>query len=95
MVGGRETLGVFNLGTQYPEISIREVAKIIVELTGKSVKLVDGPTTKGSPVRRCPDMMKTSAACGFVSEISLKEGIRKTLTWYEDNIFKSKGLSAL
>jgi nucleoside-diphosphate-sugar epimerase len=95
MVGGPQTKGVFNLGTEELEVTIREVAQAVVDVMGKQVNLVDGPTSPGSPARRCPDMRKTTAACGFASRVPLREGIRKTLAWYEKFVFQSGGPSAL
>ena len=95
MTGGEDCQGVFNLGTQDPEVTIREVAQAVVDTIGKPVKLVDGPTMTGSPTRRCPDMSKTTAACGYASKVSLQEGIAKTLNWYDEHVFKSDGPSAV
>ncbi|MEM9413925.1 MAG: NAD(P)-dependent oxidoreductase [Planctomycetota bacterium] len=96
MLGGDDCQGVFNLGTQDPEVTIREVCQTICEVLGREdVKLVDGPTTTGSPTRRAPDMSKTTSACGFSSQVSLKEGIAKTLAWYDQHVFAGKGPSAV
>ncbi len=95
MTGGDNCKGVFNLGTQNPEVTIREVAQTVVDVIGKKIKLVDGPTMTGSPTRRCPDMTKTTNACGYASQVSLKEGISKTLAWYDEHIFKGGGPSAV
>lgn len=94
MTGGDECRGVFNLGTQGPEVTMREVAQTIVDLLGKKVNVIDGPTMTGSPTRRCPDMGKTTAACGYESKVTLSEGIEKTLAWYDENVFASGGPSA-
>jgi len=95
MTGGEDCQGVFNLGTQDPEVTIREVAQAVVDKIGKPVKLVDGPVMTGSPTRRCPNMSKTTSACGYTSQVSLAEGVSKTLDWYDNNIFKGGGASAV
>lgn len=95
MTGGNESLGVFNLGTQGPEVTMRELAQTIVDLIGKEVNVVDGPTMTGSPERRCPDMTKTYRACGYKSKVTLREGIEKTLAWYDKHVFASGGPSAI
>ena len=95
MTGGEDSKGVFNLGTQGPEVTMRQVAQTIIDVIGKDVKVVDGPTMTGSPTRRCPDMTKTTAACGYTSRVSLHEGISKTLSWYDEHVFNSGGPSAV
>jgi len=95
MTGGDNCKGVFNLGTQDPEVTIKEVAQTVVDVIGKKVNLVDGPTMTGSPTRRCPDMSKTTAACGYASQVSLKSGIEQTLAWYDKHVFHSGGPSAI
>ncbi len=95
MTGGDDCQGVFNLGTQDPEVTIREMAQAVVDKIGKHVKLVDGPVMTGSPTRRCPDMGKTTAACGFTSQVSLAEGVGRTLDWYNEHVFKAGGPSAV
>lgn len=95
MIGGDACQGIFNLGTQDPEVTIRQVAQAVVDKIGKPVNLVDGPVMTGSPTRRCPEMTKTTAACGYTSTISLAEGVSKTLDWYSENIFNSDGPSAV
>jgi nucleoside-diphosphate-sugar epimerase len=67
----------------------------VVDVIGKPVKLVDGPTMTGSPTRRCPDMSKTTSACGYASQVSLKDGISNTLAWYDEHVFQSGGPSAV
>lgn len=95
MTGGEDSKGVFNLGTQDPEVTIKEVAQTVVDVIGKPINLVDGPTMTGSPTRRCPDMSKTTSACGYASQVSLKDGIDKTLAWYDEFVFNSGGPSAV
>jgi nucleoside-diphosphate-sugar epimerase len=95
MTGGDDCTGVFNLGTQDPEVTIKQVAQTVVDVIGKPVKLVDGPTMTGSPTRRCPDMSKTTSACGYASQVSLKDGISNTLAWYDEHVFQSGGPSAV
>ncbi|XAM01277.1 NAD(P)-dependent oxidoreductase [Phycisphaeraceae bacterium D3-23] len=96
MLGGDDCQGVFNLGTQDPEVTIREVCQTICDVLDRSdVNLVEGPTTTGSPTRRAPDMSKTTSACGYSSQVSLKEGIGKTLAWYDEHVFAGKGPSAV
>ena len=85
----------FNVGNESPEISIEELAKKIVIVIGKDLTINPGPTTAGSPQRRCPDMSKTFEATGYKSIVSLEEGLKRTFDWYKTNVFLNEGVSAI
>jgi nucleoside-diphosphate-sugar epimerase len=88
--------GTFNLGNQEQEVSVGEIARIILEITGRTdLKIVPLPETPGSPARRCPDMTKTINLIGTLPFVSLKEGVERTYKWYSDNVFSNGGVSAI
>nr|HIL74861.1 NAD(P)-dependent oxidoreductase [Rhodospirillales bacterium] len=92
----KATGGIFNLGNQEQEMSIGEVAHIILEATGRSdLQMVPLPETPGSPARRCPDMTQTIDLIGCRPMLGLKEGIQRTCKWYTDNVFLGGGVSAI
>lgn len=78
-----------NLGNQEPEVSMRTVGEIVLEVTGKNMPIIPLPATEGSPVRRCPNMKKTNDLTGYKAKIGLKEGISKTYDWYKKNVFEA------
>jgi nucleoside-diphosphate-sugar epimerase len=78
----------FNLGTQRPEVTISEVVKTCIDVTGKTLDVDELPPAPGSPARRAPDMQKTTRMLDFESRISLREGIEKTWSWYRSNVFR-------
>jgi UDP-glucuronate decarboxylase len=78
-----------NLGAPGPEVSIGDVATLVVELVGKDLEVVPGPTTSGSPPRRCPDMARTTALTGFTADVPLETGVARTWQWYEQNVFEA------
>lgn len=82
----------FNVGNESPEVTIREVADMIISVVGKPLDIQEGPDTPGSPVRRCPDMSGTRRILGGTGGIPLKEGIQKTFNWYRDYIFEGNEL---
>ncbi|OGU32215.1 MAG: NAD-binding protein [Ignavibacteria bacterium GWA2_35_9] len=85
----------FNIGNESPEISIEELAKKIVIVTGKDLTINPGPTTAGSPQRRCPDMSKTFETIWYKPLVSLEEGLKRTFDWYKTNVFLNEGVSAI
>jgi len=78
---------VLNLGTEGPEISIGELAGLILRTVGRDAGIDARPATPGSPARRCPDMSRMAERTGYRSRISLEEGCRRTWDWYRETVF--------
>ena len=83
-----------NLGAQTPEVSIRELAQMCVEISGKTLTLDELPPTPGSPERRAPDMRATAKLLDYEAKVSLRDGIERTWIWYRKNVFEADGLTA-
>ncbi len=77
-----------NVGTQAPEVTIGELAALIVSVVGKNLEIVPGPTTPGSPERRCPDMSRTAELTGYTSQVALEDGVRRTYEAYREAVFE-------
>jgi GDP-L-fucose synthase len=72
-----------NIGTG-SEISIRELAGTIAELTGFNGKIVwDTSMPNGQP-RRSLDASKANDAFGFTASTELREGLEQTIAWYRE-----------
>ena len=70
-----------NLGA-HREISIKELAELIVRLTGYRGKIVwDVSKPDGQP-RRKLDITRAQKEFGFKAKIELEDGIKKTIQWY-------------
>jgi UDP-glucose 4-epimerase len=85
----------YNVGNQDTEITIEELADIVVKVVGKPLKIIGAEETIGSPSRRCPDMIKTIQMTGYTPKISVMEGVTKTFEWYKENIFSNSGVTAI
>lgn len=84
----------YNIGTESPEISIADLAARVVELAhalfdygGRVVRQpsVDKAYLTDNPNRRCPDIAKARRHVGYHPSISIGEGLRRSLIWYERN----------
>jgi GDP-L-fucose synthase len=74
-----------NVGTG-AEISIRELAETIGELTGFEGRIVwDTSMPNGQP-RRAIDASRAEAAFGFRARTPLREGLEQTIAWYRDQV---------
>ncbi len=73
-----------NLGTG-AEISIRGVVEKIAALTGFSGEIVwDASKPDGQP-RRSLDVSRAAEALGFRTQVSLDEGLARTVEWYRSH----------
>jgi len=87
--------GTFNVGVQAPEISIGELAELLVRTVGRDVRIVPGETTPGSPSRRAPDMSHTISVTGHQPAVSLEDGVSRVYDWYRERVFDGDGVSAV
>ena len=72
-----------NLGTG-AEISIRELAGLIAELTGFEGEIVwDASQPNGQP-RRALDTSRARELFGFEARTPLREGLERTIAWYRE-----------
>jgi len=79
--GGAEPV---NLGSGL-EISIRELAELVAELTGFEGEIVwDESKPNGQP-RRQLDVSKAERLFGFRARTPLRDGLQRTIAWYRSN----------
>ena len=70
-----------NLGSGM-EISIRDLAEMIAEMTGFKGKMIwDSSQPNGQP-RRCLDVSRAEREFSFRAATPFQEGLRKTIEWY-------------
>lgn len=67
--------GPVNLGNP-EEITVGELAKMVVEMTGGTAMISNVPAVEEDPVVRKPDISKAKKLFGFEPKISLKEGLK-------------------
>jgi UDP-glucuronate decarboxylase len=77
-----ELTGPINLGNPN-EFTIRELAELVVDLTGSKSKIVHKPLPVDDPVQRCPDIGKAREALGWEPKIELRDGLVRTLAYFE------------
>ncbi len=78
----------FNVGNEMPEISMAELAKIIVKIVDKDLAIESAGYTPGSPNRRSPMMAKCKRVTKLSNKIDLYSGLQKTFDWYSERIFR-------
>jgi UDP-glucuronate decarboxylase len=77
-----EFTGPVNLGNPQ-EIPVRELATMILRLTGSRSPLVNKPLPMDDPRRRRPDITLANEVLGWRPTASLEAGLRKTIEYFE------------
>ncbi|MFE7135262.1 GDP-mannose 4,6-dehydratase [Streptomyces sp. NPDC057638] len=72
--------GPMNIGGSR-ETTVLEVAHLVRELTGSSSPLRHVPLPVDDPTRRRPDITRAREVLGWQPRVSLREGLRRTITW--------------
>ncbi len=73
-----------NMGTG-SEIKILELVKLIARLTGFEGEVRWQSDKPNGQPRRCLDVSRAHEKFGFRAQVSLDEGLRRTIQWYETN----------
>jgi GDP-L-fucose synthase len=73
-----------NVGAGF-EISIRELAELIAELTGFTGRIVWDLTKPNGQPRRCLDTSRAAELFGFRAKTDFRTGLRRTIAWYMEN----------
>lgn len=74
-------VGPVNIGNPN-EVTVAELAELVMELTGTSSSVVNIPLREDDPARRRPDITLARSELGWEPEIDLREGLARTIEWF-------------
>jgi UDP-glucuronate decarboxylase len=77
--------GPINLGNP-TEMTILELATKVIELTNSKSKIVKEPLPSDDPKQRKPDIQKAIEVLGWNPEVTLSEGLKKTILDFETRL---------
>lgn len=77
--------GAINIGAGF-EISIKELVKLIVELTGFEGRITWNTTKPDGQPRRSLDTSKAYCEFGFKAKGNFKDELKKTIEWYKESL---------
>lgn len=80
--GPKET-GPINIGNPR-EFTIKELAEIVIDLTGSRSKLIYQPLPADDPKQRQPNIGKARALLDWEPKIRLRDGLSKTISYFEE-----------
>jgi dTDP-glucose 4,6-dehydratase len=76
---------VLNLGNP-EEVSVLELAKIVRDITRAKVSIEFCPLPQDDPKRRCPDIKRAQKLLDWEPQISLEEGLRRSIIYFQRQI---------
>jgi UDP-glucuronate decarboxylase len=77
-----EVTGPINLGNPR-EFTMRELAMLVVDLTGSKSKLVHRPLPQDDPRQRRPDIRQARSVLRWEPVTPLEEGLKRTIAYFE------------
>jgi UDP-glucuronate decarboxylase len=83
MNGPDSFVGPVNIGNP-GEFTIKQLAEMVVEMTGSKSKLVIKPLPADDPKQRQPDItLARKHLNNWEPKIPLREGLRRTIDWFK------------
>ena len=74
--------GPVNLGNP-GEYTIKQLAELVIELTGAASKLIYQPLPQDDPTRRQPDITLAKKHLQWEPTVPLREGLQQTIDWFK------------
>ncbi|MBS0314490.1 MAG: SDR family oxidoreductase [Proteobacteria bacterium] len=82
--------GPINLGNP-GEFTIRQLAELVIELTGAASRLEFRPLPADDPMQRKPDITLARERLGWAPSIALREGLTRTIAYFDDLLARGVG----
>lgn len=74
-----------NIGNPH-EMTIKEMAETIIEMTGSSSKLIYKPLPTDDPKVRQPDITRAKTILGWEPKVTLRDGLVKTIEYFKTKV---------
>jgi len=82
MMESRDFAGPVNLGNPV-EITVKQLAEEIIELTGSSSKIIFKKLPQDDPKQRCPDISIAKDKLSWTPKINRNIGLKKTIRYFD------------
>ena len=83
MATNEDVTGPVNIGNP-GEFTIRQLAEMVIELTGSRSKIVSRPLPSDDPKQRRPDISQAHELLGWKPRTQLREGLTKTIAYFDE-----------
>jgi dTDP-glucose 4,6-dehydratase len=88
MIESREG-GPVNLGNPN-EMTVLELAKLILKMTGSKSPVVMKELPVDDPKRRCPDITLAQTKLGWEPKVALRDGLAETIDYFKSKVLKAR-----
>jgi UDP-glucuronate decarboxylase len=78
-------IGPINIGNP-EEFTIKELAEVILDITGSSSKIIYLPQVEDDPMQRQPIIDKAKKILNWEPSVKLREGLTKTIAYFEGEL---------
>ena len=78
--------GPINLGNPH-EFTIRQLAEMVIKLTGAPSKLVFKPLPSDDPMQRKPDISRAREVLGWEPVVQLETGLGRTIEYFQKKLY--------
>lgn len=82
---GEDVTGPINLGNPV-EFTIKQLAELVIELTGAKSELVYKPLPEDDPMQRQPEISRAKETLGWQPTIQLKQGLEYTIKYFDSMV---------
>jgi UDP-glucuronate decarboxylase len=92
MATSDDTTGPINLGNPH-EITMLQLTESVIKLTNSKSKLVFKDAPVDDPAQRRPDIAQAQQKLGWQPQVSLEEGLKETINYF-DALIRKNGITA-
>lgn len=90
MAAPDDVIGPINLGNP-GEFTIRQLAELVIDMTGSKSEMVFKPLPQDDPTQRRPDISRAKEKLGWEPTVPLKEGLARTIAYFERKLPEWQG----
>jgi nucleoside-diphosphate-sugar epimerase len=83
-----------NIGNPH-ELTVIEIARKIIELTGSPSSIVHEALPEDDPKVRRPDITRAQALLQWTPKVNLEDGLRQTIEYFREKVADQKSVTAL
>jgi len=81
MAASDDVTGPINLGNP-GEFTIKQLAELVIDMTGANSELVNEQLPEDDPLQRCPDISLAKEKLDWQPTIELEKGLGKTIEYF-------------
>ena len=82
LMNTEDFMGPVNVGND-GEYAILDLAKMVIELTNSSSKIIFKPLPSDDPCQRKPDLSLAKEKLNYASTVNVKDGLQKTIEYFQ------------